>query len=252
MDVLHFGGNGHNASRIGPARAALDRPAGGESIRLVDVPYPGFEGRPRARSLDDFFGAVADAIATGPKSPRAAYASGIGALIALGVRARGGLAEVPLLFQGPVLWGLEQRTFPRLMRWKLPRMMLAGAFRTAPFRRHFARTQFVRPPDPAFLDRFFDGYARCAAFDDFFLWFTPDFLRDLELRFAEDPGATGDVRVWLGGRDRVVGAAEVEATGRALGVRWPVEVFPDWGHYPMIDAPEEWARALRDALATPA
>lgn len=73
MDVLHFGGNGHNAAQIGPARAALDRPAGGESIRLGDVPYPGFEGRPWARSMEEFFGVVADAIASGSTRPGARW-----------------------------------------------------------------------------------------------------------------------------------------------------------------------------------
>jgi hypothetical protein len=34
-------------------------------------------------------------------------------------------------------------------------------------------------------------------------------------------------------------------------VRWPVRIFPYWGHYPMIDEPEDWVRTLADALATP-
>ena len=61
--------------------------------------------------------------------------------------------------------------------------------------------------------------------------------------------ALAEVRIWWGGRDTVVDLEEVRVTERALRVTWPVTIFPTWGHYPMIDQPEEWADALRDALA---
>ena len=242
--VLHFGGNGHASARLDRAREAIRARCPG--LELVDVPYPGFEGRPRAGSLGAFLDRLAESCRD---RPDAAYASGIGALLALGLRARGELAGVPLVFQGPVLWGLEARWFPRVMRRFPPaRGLLALAFRSPAFQARFARKQFTRPPDPATLSRFFEGYARCPAFGDFFDWLTPGWLRALERAFLDRPEALGEIAVWVGGRDHVVGLDEVRATGRALGVRWPVEVFEGWGHYPMIDDPEEWADALRRAL----
>ena len=40
-------------------------------------------------------------------------------------------------------------------------------------------------------------------------------------------------------------------TEQALDVHWPVSIFPSWGHYPMMDEPEEWVRAVSDVLANP-
>ncbi len=247
-NILHFGGNGHASIRLGPAREAMARRCPG--LELADVAYPGFEGRPGSASRVAFFDALARSIREVPGPPAGAVASGIGALIALGLRARGELAGVPLVFGGPVLWGLETRAFPRVMR-RLPaaRGLLRVAFATPLFRRRFARKHFEVPPGPAFLAGFFEGYARCSAFGDFFDWFSPAWLRELEGEFARRPEALGRVTIWVGGRDHVVGLDDVRATARALGVAWPVERFEGWGHYPMIDVPEEWADALCRTLA---
>ncbi|HEV7787324.1 MAG TPA: hypothetical protein VGQ28_18420, partial [Thermoanaerobaculia bacterium] len=51
--IAFLGGNGHCVARLSAARKHL--PA---QIDLLDTPYPGFEGRPRARDFDQFLGAV--------------------------------------------------------------------------------------------------------------------------------------------------------------------------------------------------
>ena len=43
------------------------------------------------------------------------YGTGIGGLVALSLRARGSITHTPILLQGPVLWGLRERWFPRLV-----------------------------------------------------------------------------------------------------------------------------------------
>src|SRR5262249_32274822 len=112
------------------------------------------------------------------------------------------------------------------------------------FQAWFVRRHFERPLAAAERAAFFDGYARCAALEDLFAWLGPQFLRRLEAAFAADRAALEDVVVWWGERDRLVGLDELRATEAPRGVRWPLQRFPTWGHYPMLDAPEVWADAV--------
>lgn len=241
--VTFLGGNGHCAARLAAARPFF------AGIELDEVPYPGFEGRSRAASFNGFLDAVSPHLRT--SDPVLIYAMGIGGLLALCLRARGELAATPILLQAPVLWGLERRWMPKLMRLPPARAFLRRVFATGAFQRRFVHKYFARQPDPAMVAAFFDGYARCTAAPDFFAWFNPALLRSLERDLAERPAALERIRVWWGGRDRVVTLRELEWMQQALGIadRWPVRLFPDWGHYPMIDQPREWARALSDAVA---
>src|SRR5436305_14698621 len=117
--VLFFGGNGHCAARLDPGRAALARL--GQPFELLDVPYPGFEDRPGARDFETFRDVVCEFVVPRTRDSMI-YATGIGGLVALAVRARGGAMLTPIVMQAPVLWGLERRWFPWLMRrglWRL-------------------------------------------------------------------------------------------------------------------------------------
>jgi pimeloyl-ACP methyl ester carboxylesterase len=246
--LIYLGGNGHCTARLGPAREALARQ--NSPFNLVDLPYSGFEDRPRARDFEQFLDHLSEFIA-GVRGDRHLYGTGIGGLLALCLRARGEFLEIPLFLQAPVLWGLERRLMPRILRLGLARILLNRLFAAPWFRRRFVRKQFERPLSPGMQAAFFDGYRRCPAAADFFTWLTPGLLRELERRFGARPEALQNVGLWWGGKDRVVSLQELAWTERALGVRWPVRTFPDWGHYPMIDAPDEWVRALSDAVAAP-
>jgi len=243
--IVFLGGNGHCAARLDGARRALaDR---GATFDLMDAAYPGFEGRPPADGFEGFLDLVSDRIAVaGDAGP--IYATGIGGLIALCLRSRGSHVERPLLLQAPVLWGLERRIMPRVLRRLPADPLLRFLFRTPAFQRRFARRHFRRPPDASLLEAFFDGYARCRALAGFFEWMGPPLLRSLEARFAASPGRLAGVTVWWGGHDSVVTPAELRLTETALGVAWPLRVFPEWGHYPMIDAPGQWIDALGEQL----
>jgi pimeloyl-ACP methyl ester carboxylesterase len=245
--VLFLGGNGHSAARLAPARRALAER--GAPFDILDVEYPGFEGRPRATNLEAFLDLVSDRIASAAGDTRPLlYGTGIGGLLALCLRARGSHADSHLLLQAPVLWGLERRLMPRLLRLVPAGPLLRFLFQSASFQRRFAGKHFSPPPPTAVLEGFFEGYARCAALPDLFAWMDPALLRKLESGLGGRPGALSGVSVWWGGRDRVVTLEELRLTGRALGVAWPVRMFPDWGHYPMIDVPEDWIGALVDEL----
>jgi pimeloyl-ACP methyl ester carboxylesterase len=242
--ISFFGGNGHCAARLTAARAFL--PPG---IDLLEAPYPGFEGRARAASLEAFLETMEEHVREA--APDWIYATGIGGLLALCLRLRGGLREVPILLQGPVLWGLERRWMPRMMRFRILQGALSRTFATAAFQRRFVRKYFTHPPEAATAAAFFAGYARCTALPDFFAWLSPPLLRSLERQAAERPEALERIAVWWGGRDAVVSLRELAWTAAALGpaARWPLRVFPEWGHYPQIEEPRAWAEALGGALA---
>ena len=64
--LIYLGGNGHCAARLAPARQALARLTAAGAVApfdLFDVPYPGFEGRPRAPDLDTFLACLSQGIA---------------------------------------------------------------------------------------------------------------------------------------------------------------------------------------------
>jgi len=241
--VCFLGGNGHCAARLTLARRFL------LETEIDEAPFPGFEGRPRAASLDEFLGVVAAHLRA--SDPAMIYATGIGGLLALCLRARGELAATPLLLQAPILWGLERRWMPKLMRLRPAQAAMRSVFAAWPFQRWFVRKHFIRPPDTATAAAFFDGYARCTAAPDFFAWFSPELLRSLEHDLAARPAALERIQVWWGRLDRVVSVHELEWTQTALGREdlWPLRVFSGWGHYPMIDEPASWASALSNAVA---
>jgi hypothetical protein len=252
--VLFLGGNGHCAARLAPARAALAVPPA-EAFELVEIAYPGFEGRPRAASLEAFLDGLAAQV-----EPRVnvkgwqgfLYGTGIGGLLALCLRARDAAPHVPLLLQAPVLWGLERRMMPRLMRSGPLRWLLGRTFARPAFQSWFVRRYFERPPAPGLRAAFFAGYADGGAAADLFAWLAPALLRRLEEQFRGRPERLQNITIWWGARDRVVTLRELAVTEAALGVAWPVRVFRRWGHYPMIDDPDGWVRALAHELATAA
>jgi hypothetical protein len=249
--LLFLGGNGHAPARLQPARDALAAAGAGLSpagaciggFDLVEVEVPGFSGRARAHTLDEMLAAIEVQL----DDPSAlVYATGIGGLLALGVRARA--HTPPLLLQAPVLWGLTRRWMPRLLRLPPLRAAAARLFRVGAFQRRFWRRHVGLPwSDPARAP-FFEGYARCGAFADLFRWIGPAWLREVEAGLRARPGALQQIAVWWGGRDTVMSTDELRITEAALGVRWPLREFPVWGHYPMLTDPAGWVAALADEI----
>lgn len=242
--IAFLGGNGHCAARLAAARKSL--PA---EVVLLDTSYPGFEGRPRVESFERFLDAVGAHLREA--APDRIYAMGIGGLLALCLRARGDLLEIPVLLQAPILWGLERRLMPRVMRLGVARFALTRLFAAAPFQRRFVSKYFTRPPALETVRAFFDGYGQCAAAPDLFAWLDSALLRSLERDLGARPEALDGIEIWWGGRDRVVTLQELAWTREALalGERWPVRTFPEWGHYPMIDDPAGWVEELARVVA---
>ncbi len=259
--LLFLGGNGHSARRldlVASALAARTAPGAPQTpghappapFELCNVPYPGFEGRPRAATFEAFLDDVAAHIADLRHGPTAVYASGIGGLLLFCLRSRGVARDLPAVLQAPVLWGLARRWMPRFMRLGLAQLALRRAFASPAFQRRFAKKHFRRPPAPEVFQAFFQGYEQCAALPDFFAWLTPALLADLTPRLRADPEALAGLTFLWGEHDHVVPVRELGWTEEALGRTWPVKVIPGWGHYPMIDDPESWIDEVARALET--
>ena len=240
-ELLFLGGNGHAAARLLPARRVLD--ARGEPFVLHELRYASVASFDEL--LDDLVRQIDE---RDPAAPL--YATGIGALVALALRARGELRGRRLVLQGAVLWGLEQRWFPRLMRIAPAPHLLGLALRTRPVQARFVAKHFRRRPAPELLRGFFQGYRDGASFAAWFRWLTPALLRRLERELPETAGALDDLEVWWGDEDSVVTVDELRVTERALGVTLPLRTFPGWGHYPMIDDPERWVREVSRVVET--
>jgi len=241
--VLFLGGNGHAPVRLEPARRALAER--GDPFVLRDCPYPigpSFDGM-----LDELQRTIEAWEAEHPE--RLVHATGIGALVALALRARGALQDTDVVLQGGVLWGLEQRWFPKIMRVGPMPHVLAAALRLPVMRRRFVKKQFEHEPSADFQRAFFDGYDDGDAFATWFGWLTSDLLRRLERELPAQTGSLARLEAWWGARDHVVSLEELRITERALGTTIPVREFDAWGHYPMIDDPEGWVEELARALA---
>lgn len=236
---LVLGDMGHALCRLSRARATC-RPLG---FDIKEVLYPGFEGRPRSASLDEFFEAVelqVDIYRLSHSRPLI-YATGFGSLVLLGLRARGKVRDLPSVIQGavPWLWARDE-TQGGAVAGEEARLGLASPAK----REAFIHQHIHSPMDQAERDAFFAGYGTCTAFPDVYEWFDRGWLASLEGALAGRPPAIDDIRVWACGEDDYTDEAEQDATERALGATWPTERAESWGHFPYLDAPGPWTSAL--------
>ncbi len=248
--VLFFGGNGHAGARLAPARAVLDGMGKDAPFEIVAIPYPGFEGRPSASDREAFLDACAGAASRwAARDDVLVYATGIGALFAVALRAQRRLAAHPLPPPG------SRSVGPRAALDAANRSGRAGTrhptpVRLAPLPAPLRPPSLRRAPHPR-ADvgvlrgvRTMRGHRRPVPL-------VPPVLAARPRGSGRcGPAALAGVEVWWGGRDRVVGPSELRWTERAIGVRWPERTFAAWGHYPMIDDPEGWVRALAATATT--
>lgn len=242
--LLFLGGNGHAPVRLKGVRRVLLEANSPFDIR--ELSYP--KARTYDELLDELQLYCADWQAEQPHG--LVYSTGIGGLVALSLRARGALVGHRLILQGAVLWGLERRWFPRIMR--LPGMpnLLARAFTSGHIQERFKARHFLAKQTLDWSKRFFAGYGDAETFASWFRWLTPALLRRLERELPARSGALEEVEAWWGAADSVVSSEELGVTERALGVQIPLRTFEGWGHYPMIDDPEGWVAETRRVLET--
>ena len=235
------GGGAHRFARVSPLMPP--------DVPLVAVTLPGFAAvpaDPALRSLADYAACLADLIAPLPR-PRVVLGHGIGGSIALElVQRRADLAD-GLILHAPVGARLDRRLFPRLMALPGARALGRRLFGSRPLRPIVRRLLFSGAVPPDYLDRFFEEYRRCSAFGQMFDLITPTWFRGLR------PTALPSVLLW-GEAERLLAVEQVDDY-RALLPRATIRREPGWGHFPMIERPDEYAAeiaGLARALAAPA
>lgn len=234
LTVIAVHGNGGGAFRFSLLPRTL-----ADGVDLHAITLPGFEGvalPPGPVSVATFADALADELRR-VEGPRVVLGHGIGGSIALDALERNpGIAE-GLILHAPVGARLDERLFPRIMSTPAVRTTVQWAI-SARLTRLVASRLLFRDAPPGFTDRFLAEYRRCQAFGAMFEILTAEWFDALA---PLDVPAT----VLWGEHDRVLGsdqAAEIEA----LVPGAERVVVPGWGHFPMIDDPDDYAKRVAE------
>jgi pimeloyl-ACP methyl ester carboxylesterase len=232
------GGGAHRFARVGPLMPP--------DVRLVPVTLPGFANvpaNPALRTLHDYAAALAGLVAEQSR-PRILLGHGIGGSIALQ------LAQVDadlidgLILHAPVGTRLDRRLFPRLMAIPGARSIGQRIVASRALRPLLRRLFFSNAVPTAYLDRFFDEYGQCSVFSQMFDLITTTWFRGL--RPIDLPAAL----LW-GEAERLLAVDQVRDY-QALLPRATIRRVPGWGHFPMIERPDQYPTeiaALARALA---
>ena len=239
---LLLGDVGHSLFRLSRARAT-SRAVG---FDVKEVLFPGFEGRPCAVDRHDFFHRVEQQLDVYRLSHKRALvvATGFGALVLLGLRARGVVPDLPSIILGAIPWAsAEARTPGTRASGEAER----ARFADPGFRAEFVRAHLHSPYDEQELRAFFAGYATCDAWGQLHEWFDRDWTEEIQSQLAVRPKAIEGITVWALGADELLDQQEHDRAIRALGASWPTERAEGWGHFPYLDAPGPWIGALESA-----
>lgn len=216
------------------------RPYVPEGVRFEALTLPGFGGErtnPMPASMLQFAEAVRDRL-RGLPGPRVVLGHGIGGSIVLEMLQRFPEDADAVILHAPVGADLDRRFFPRLMRPRWVREAGKRAFASRWLRPVWRRLLFRGDAPESYLDRFFEDYARCESFSTMFDIITPEWFESL------CPMDTAGYLLW-GGRERVL-KEDQAARFMPLLPRCAMRIVPEWDHFPMIDAPAEYARVVMD------
>lgn len=238
ITIVAIHGNGGGAFRFSLV-PVLEPGSDGISRTLKAMTLPGFQGRPLPAGpigLSTFTTAVTQELAAIP-GRRVLLGHGIGGSIALDVVANDPTMADGLILLSPVGVKLDERLFPKIMSKPLVRRA-AKAIISSPVMQATAGRFLFNGAPRQFAKRFLAEYRNADAFEVMFdllnaTWF--DSLPPVEIPVAI---------VW-GEKDRVLDVSHVEAYESAISNTIRV-VKPDWGHYPMIEQPEDFAVTIAD------
>lgn len=238
VTVIAIHGNGGGAFRFA---LVPELPA---PVVLQPITLPGFQGRVLPEgptTIETFTAAVHEAIgaarAAHPDGSVVLLGHGIGGSIALDVVAHAPEVADGLILLSPVGVKLDERWFPKVMSSPFVRRTAKAIISSPIMQATVGRRMFPSAPRP-FAKRFLAEYANADAFEVMFDLLDADWFDGL-------PPITVPVSLLWGAKDRVLDVSHVEAYEAVIAdTRRRVE--PDWGHYPMIEQPAEFAAVVAD------
>ncbi len=212
-------------------------------VELRGPSLPGFSGRPLPSgpvTMATFTDALVDELEA-VDGRRLLLGHGIGGALVLDVAANYPSLVDGLVLHAPVAANLDSRLFPKLMKSMVVRRAAKLTISSFPVRKLARRFAFGGAPRP-YAERFFAEYRNAEAFEVMFDLLTAEWFDAL-------PPINAPAVVLWGAKDRVLQVEQAEAVeGRLAEVRRHIE--PDWGHYPMIDEPEDYQRVLVELART--
>ena len=235
------GGGAHRFAWVVPLMPA--------DVSLAAVTLPGFAAvpaDPALRSLADFAGCLARLVEPLPR-PRIILGHGIGGSIALELVQRHADLVDGLILHAPVGARLDRRIFPKLMATPGARSLGRRLFASRLLRPIVRRMLFSRTVPAHYLDRFFEEYRQCSAFSQMFDLITPAWFQGLR------PTELSSALLW--GEDERLLSVDQLTDYQALLPCAVARRVPGWGHFPMIERPEEYAAeiaSLARSLISPA
>ncbi len=230
FSIIAVHGNGGGGFRFGQIHNLFP-----PSVTFKAPTLPGFADVPADRHLKtmyDFANRLHEYI-TGTPRPRIILGHGIGGSFTLEYAQHFASEVDGLIIHAPVGSRLNSRFFPQLMRLPGARSIGKAIFSSKPARPLFAHLLFSSPLPKPVCDRFFDEYRRCSVFALMFDLISLEWFESLR------PIKLPTTLLW-GKRDNVLLADELEYF-KGLFQSVDIQVEPNWGHFPMLDRPEEYA-----------
>jgi pimeloyl-ACP methyl ester carboxylesterase len=229
IDVVAVHGNGGGGFRFSLVPIVDD-------MRLHAITLPGFAAEPcdpSLRSVADYADALGDRCAALGRP--VVLGHGIGGSIALDLASRRPEVMAGLILHAPVGARLDERLFPKLMRIPGAKPAVQRAISSPVLRPLLARKFGSSVPRP-FVDRFFHEYRQCSVFGQMFDIITAEWFTSLR------PHDVPTVLLW-GRRDRTLTVDQLDAF-RPLCRNVDTRVVDEWGHFPMVDQPGDYAAEI--------
>lgn len=201
----------------------------------IDLPGSGDNLSPHFHSLED----LADALLEMTEAGHPIFAVGINALVVLHALVKRPKHFSRVLLLAPVGAFLWERRFVKVM--SNPILRKTAHFLLSRFPKLFARKFSSKKWTDAQYRRMGEGYRRCRAFEEYFLFVRPHNALTL-FEWIETP-----IELIWGTEDKVLGVEQAAAWDSILPrADLSVTLRSDWEHYPYIDAPQAFAETVEN------
>ncbi len=222
----------------GPWRYERCKPWLAGQVLFNVASIPGFGGIPASEELDSME-AYAEYIHEKMKrlpSPQFIFATGTGASIALQMIQNPERRPAGLILHAPVWDRPLPQPFPQGVQKAWLRPLLRKVTVSGMFREKIRNKLFRQPVPDAYVDHFFEEYARCEVFSQLFELITPEWFHSLE------PVSMPSLILW-GGNEVKPPQQHIDAVKEKLPSA-KVKYIKEWDYFPMIEQPRSFAAQL--------